>query len=256
MFTLSILVKRWSALLGALLLFCYQPATSQAPPAIVQCATPKADPDLWLSPPPLASTPLLAIIIDDLGYQQDTAPSLFSLHPEITLAIIPFTPYGTELASLAFSHKFEVMVHAPMETIEDRPWETALRTTMNEAELTALGLAMIKAVPNAKGLNNHGGSLLTQYQAPMDWLMGILATQQLYFIDSRTTAKTVASTRARIAGITHGSRDIFLDNVRSAKAISHQLEKAVERAHNQGYAIAIGHPYPKPSTYWKNNSQH
>ncbi|MDC0336040.1 divergent polysaccharide deacetylase family protein, partial [Pseudodesulfovibrio sp.] len=38
---------------------------------------------------------------------------------------------------------------------------------------------------------------------------------------------------------------IFIDNVKDVTAIVHQIKKAENVALKQGYAIAIGHPYPE-----------
>jgi hypothetical protein len=38
---------------------------------------------------------------------------------------------------------------------------------------------------------------------------------------------------------------VFLDNDRNPEAIARQFEQLLKRARRQGYAIAIGHPYPE-----------
>ncbi|WP_075184888.1 divergent polysaccharide deacetylase family protein [Teredinibacter haidensis] len=205
--------------------------------------------ELWRYSCPLPTEinnkPMVAIIIDDLGYQMDAGRRLLAMDSELTFAIIPFTPYGTRLAELAHQHKREIMVHAPMETLESRPWEPALRAEMDRDELITLSTKMLGAVPYASGLNNHGGSLLTQRQEHMNWLMDMLVEQQIYFIDSRTTADSVASEIARQTGVPQGARDIFLDNIRRPEAIRAQLKKAQSLARKRGFAVAIGHPYPE-----------
>ena len=51
---------------------------------------------------------------------------------------------------------------------------------------------MLETVPHAAGVNNHQGSRATADAALMAELMPALRQRGLFFIDSRTTAATVA----------------------------------------------------------------
>ena len=77
----------------------------------------------------------------------------------------------------------------------------------------------------------------------MGWVMSELDRRGLYFIDSRTSASTVAAAKAQSYALPHMRRDIFLDNERNHDAIRRQLEKLLSKAHRQGVAVGIGHPY-------------
>ncbi len=187
----------------------------------------------------------ISIIIDDLGYQYAPAKTLIDLPYALTLAIIPFTPYSSAIANLAQSKHKEVMLHAPMEALGPDQWEKGLTSSMNENETVITLESMLKNVPYAEGVNNHGGSKLTQNREHMDRLMSFLASKELYFIDSRTIASTVAASSAESAGIAFSERDVFLDNVKSVDLIRIQIEKLRVLALKQGHAIGIGHPYPE-----------
>ena len=67
----------------------------------------------------------------------------------------------------------------------------------------------------------------------------------LFFLDSRTTAKSVGEEESRRLGLRHYHRDVFLDNEQNAKAILLQLRRAEGLAKSHGQAIAIGHPHPE-----------
>jgi polysaccharide deacetylase 2 family uncharacterized protein YibQ len=89
------------------------------------------------------------------------------------------------------------------------------------------------------------GSLLTQHPGHMDWLMAALANEgSLYFIDSRTTTKSVASLFAKKHNVPHLDRDIFLDPDFRPETIRREFSRFIEKANNTGYAIAIAHPHP------------
>ncbi len=104
--------------------------------------------------------------------------------------------------------------------------------------------AMLETVPYASGVNNHEGSLGTADQKLMDELMPLLRSHDLFFIDSRTTAATVAETAAHAAGVPTARRNVFLDDQQSAPAIRKQFEMAIRDAREKGSALAIGHPHP------------
>jgi polysaccharide deacetylase 2 family uncharacterized protein YibQ len=65
----------------------------------------------------------------------------------------------------------------------------------------------------------------------------------MIFIDSRTSAKTVAYEVARSFNEKLLSRKVFLDNEPNVSYIKGQLKKAVKFAEKNGYAIAICHPH-------------
>ena len=72
-----------------------------------------------------------------------------------------------------------------------------------------------------------------------------LQRRNKFFVDSRTSAQTVAAAEAQKIGLAHVSRDVFLDDERTEAAIATQLQTAIKLAHKQGSAVMIGHPYPQ-----------
>ena len=103
----------------------------------------------------------------------------------------------------------------------------------------------IAAVPHVSGINNHRGSLLTQQSNNMAWLMQALNDHgELFFIDSRTTAETVAADMAHAYGVPSASRNVFLDNEPTREAVRKQFRELLKRARTDGTALAIGHPHP------------
>lgn len=187
----------------------------------------------------------IAIIIDDLGDQWSAGKQAIELPGQVTLALLPFTPHGRQLAILARQQGKELMLHAPMEPQVHRSWEQGLDTQMDEATLRHELRRMLEYLPEAKGANNHMGSALTENSAAMGWVMDELARRGLYFVDSRTTALSTALVQARQLSLPSAKRDVFLDNTRSPEAIAQQFEKLLLTARQQGSAIAIGHPYPE-----------
>jgi polysaccharide deacetylase 2 family uncharacterized protein YibQ len=74
--------------------------------------------------------------------------------------------------------------------------------------------------------------------------MPVLRDHHLFYIDSRTTAATVAYDTAQRDGIPSAFRNVpFLDDVAEVSAVRKQLELALRGAREKGQAIAIGHPH-------------
>jgi polysaccharide deacetylase 2 family uncharacterized protein YibQ len=93
------------------------------------------------------------------------------------------------------------------------------------------------------GVNNHMGSKFTADADGMNLVINDLKERNLFFLDSRTSAKTVGEKLAREQGLPTLSRDVFLDDVIDEMAILRQLEQTERTARHKGYAVAIGHPH-------------
>lgn len=193
------------------------------------------------------SGPRLAIILDDLGSDRDAAEAIFGLHEPLTLSVLPFHAHSTEIAEEAKSRGYEVMLHLPMQAVgNELPEEQQLYSGVSEEELRRTVENMLKSVPTAVGVNNHEGSQATTDEKLMMELMLLLKQRGLFFIDSRTTAATVAFDAAEKAGVRCGFRNVpFLDDVQQVPAIEKQLELAIHGAKEKGAGIAIGHPHPE-----------
>lgn len=194
--------------------------------------------------------PTIAIIIDDLGLNREAGERLLAMDQPLTLAFLPHRPYTRSQASAAANNGKEVMLHAPMANqahIGLGPG--GLSTDMSRKEVQDTLRHALDSVPGAIGVNNHMGSLLTEVEEPMSWVMEELAEHDLYFVDSRTTTLTVAETTALERNVPATSRDVFLDNERDSDSIHHQFEQLLKEARANGTAIGIAHPYDETLDY-------
>jgi polysaccharide deacetylase 2 family uncharacterized protein YibQ len=192
------------------------------------------------------NNPRLAIIIDDLGYDRSAADAVLALNFPLTVSVLPHLPLSNEVAEEAQRRGDQVMLHLPMESEADgaKPEDIELRVGMNAREVNETLAGMLETVPYAVGVNNHQGSRATADPALMQALMPALRQRGLFFIDSRTDAKTVAYDTAERNGVRAASRKVFLDDIASREAILKQLELAARDACRDGFTIAIGHPRP------------
>lgn len=196
--------------------------------------------------PPALAQKYASIIIDDLGNNLDRGKSIIQLPAAVTLAILPKTKHAKTLATLAFENNKEIMLHLPLQSIENHNHSPGtLNLHMTHEEFLSELASNIKSVPHIKGINNHMGSLLTMHPGHMKWLMKEISTiGSLFFVDSRTSSKTVAGTIAIENNVPSVTRDIFLDPDFKPETITKQFEKFLETIHQQGHAIAIAHPHP------------
>lgn len=187
----------------------------------------------------------MAIILDDLGSDPAAAEAIFALHFPITLSILPNHPHSAEIAAAAHHHGYQVMLHLPMQAAGGEKAEAEeLHPGMPTVELRQLVGRLIESVPFASGVNNHQGSQATADSTLMGELMPLLREKDLFYIDSRTTAASVAYDSARENGVRAAFRNVpFLDDVAETAAIRKQLDLAMRGALTKGEAVAIGHPH-------------
>lgn len=187
-----------------------------------------------------------SIVIDDLGQDLEVAHALLDLPYPLTFSVLPRLPHSRETAQAAHRAGREVMLHLPMQpelASHIVLGDGALTVGMTPKAATDVVRSDLDAVPYVQGVNNHMGSLATSDRALMIPVMKVLAERRLYFVDSRTTAETVALDAARQAGIPAFYRSVFLDNTETTDYSLGQLRELCRVAREQGVALAIGHPY-------------
>lgn len=196
----------------------------------------------------------ISIIIDDIGYKQGDQ-RFIQLPKEVSFAILPHAHYSYDLGLAAGEQGRDVLLHLPLESIipSGQLGAGALMTNMDTTELNTTFASALASVPNAIGINNHMGSKFTQLSGPLFALMELVAEQQLFFIDSRTTPFSKGETIARQKGIETASRHVFLDHVTSADFIAAQFQQLIRQAQRNGHALAIGHPHDKTLAFLQQN---
>jgi polysaccharide deacetylase 2 family uncharacterized protein YibQ len=195
---------------------------------------------------PHAEGARLAIILDDLGSDRGAAQAIFAMPYPLTLSVLPNHAHSVDIAQEASRRGFQVMLHLPMKSMgNERAEAQELRPGMSAGDVDALVDNLLRAVPDVAGVNNHQGSQSTADAALMDELMPVLREHKLFYVDSRTTAATVAYDTAQRFGVPSGFRNVpFLDDVAEVSAVRKQLQLALRDARKKGDAIAIGHPHP------------
>jgi uncharacterized protein len=253
---------------GALYLYLHGSAPKSSSPSAETPASPKPTPSrpahphprivpsdhveptpVELSPAPVASGPVhgarVAVVIDDLGANVEELKPLERLGVPVTYSVLPYAEQTSQVVSELRGRNAEILLHLPMQPKNgENPGPGALLERMTDDELRQGTIAALKAVPGAVGVNNHMGSLLSSEEGPMNTVLEVIAERRLFFLDSRTSAGSVAYKVATQLGIPAAERQVFLDGDPSPEAIHAQFQHLLALARSHGAAIAIGHPHP------------
>lgn len=187
--------------------------------------------------------PKIVILIDDVTTQAQK-DKILSMGYKINMAFLPPTKTHPDSAKIAQSLSFH-MIHFPMQASSAFKGEeiNTLKITDSYETIEKRVKQLREWYPNAIYTNNHTGSVFTENDEAVDKLFRALKKYNFIFVDSRTSAKSVAKKYAKKYDMPYIVRNTFIDNDRDYKSIENQLKKAIEIAKRQGYAIAIGHPH-------------
>jgi len=189
---------------------------------------------------------LVAIVIDDLAgpSEKNGTASFFAIGKPLTFAVMPNFSNSAPTAQRAVQAGYQVLVHLPMEPLHgdaNSLGPGAIYVRLSEEEIRQRVHRAVASVPGAVGMNNHMGSRATADARVMRAVLAAVKEHGMFFVDSRTTEKTVIPQVAAELGVPYAVRGLFLDNVNSLGYIKGQLRKAGRRALERGSAIAIGH---------------
>jgi len=189
--------------------------------------------------------PRIAIVLDDLGLDEKVTRRAIALPRAVTLSFLPYGRASQGLAEEALSRGHEIMVHIPMEPEgEADPGPEALYVSQSTDEIARGLAAQLDRFPGAVGFNNHMGSRFTADVRALLPVMREARARGLLFLDSRTSANTLAARVAEAAGARTLSRDVFLDHAQGADGLLLQLDEIEKTARLMGSAIGIAHPHP------------
>ena len=197
------------------------------------------------SPIQVQGKPRIAIVIDDVGLDIAGSRRAQALPAFITLSYIPYSPHLRDQTKESREEGHELLLHMPMEPIGHAdPGPGALLTSQSQDEMKQNMDTALASFTGFDGMNNHMGSRFTANREDMEVVISELQQRGLFFLDSRTSAQSVGADVAREHGLPTITRDVFLDDDMSPKAIRAQLEETERVARRKGYAVAIGHPHP------------
>jgi polysaccharide deacetylase 2 family uncharacterized protein YibQ len=188
--------------------------------------------------------PMIAIVIDDAGVDRGHTQQAIRMHGPLTISFLPYALDLPEQSRAAHAAGHELLVHVPMEPFGayNDPGPNVLMVGQSHAELLHRLVRDLDSFSGYVGINNHMGSRFTSQADGMATVAGELKHRGLLFLDSRTTAQSVAFQVAVEHGVPSVVRDVFLDNEDKTAEVERRLAEVEQIARRQGHAIAIGHP--------------
>ncbi len=120
----------------------------------------------------------------------------------------------------------------------------AITTDLSDAEIRKRTEAAIDDVPHASGMNNHMGSKVTADERIMRIVLTVIKERGLFFLDSRTTHKSVIPDVAAELDVPLITNHIFFDDVYTTSHISGQMAKLKKKLADLTAVVAIGHVGP------------
>lgn len=187
--------------------------------------------------------PKIAIVIDDVGIDLKRSVRAIALPKEVTLSFLAYANNIKEQTKKARDKGHELLVHVPMEADSGKnPGLKALLVKSSDKDLKEHLQWHLSQFDGFIGINNHMGSKFTASKEPLQKIMADIKARNLFFLDSKTTGKSLVPALAKECKVPCIERDVFLDHDPSLKAIETQLKLLEDVAQKNGLAIAIGHP--------------
>ena len=194
-------------------------------------------------PPYFGENPVIAVVIDDMGISHKRTSDISSLHAPITSSFLTYSKNLNAQINNARQAGHEIIIHVPMQAKSNLDVAPDILTIeMSAAQIAVSFEAMLDKFSNVHGVNNHMGSLFTEHAEKLAPVMDILRRRGLFFLDSKTSSKSVAKNVATDYAVAYAHRHVFLDNNNNKDYVLNQLALTEKIANRNGNAIAIGHP--------------
>lgn len=189
------------------------------------------------------AAPVLAVIVDDWGYDTEAAAPLLDYPFPLTIAVLPDLVLSRQLSERASAAGHEVILHQPMEPLaaDLDLGPGGIMVAMDGEEIEERLRANLASLPVVAGVNNHMGSRATEDVETMSHVLQVLKDLGLFFVDSSTSSRSIAPQVAQGLGVPFTENNLFVDNESNVDTIKEQLRKGLALAKKRGHAVVIGH---------------
>ena len=169
--------------------------------------------------------------------------SFIQLNENITVAIIPGTPYAQDIGRYADSIGIETIIHMPMESYEKENinYPISLHDRLNSTLIEEKINYAFDEIPTALGMNNHQGSKATESLQLMKDVARSLKKRDKFFLDSFTNPESRGYITMRRYGVLTQLRQVFIDNLDDSNEIKYKLDSLANLSHSMEIAVGIGH---------------
>ncbi len=212
-------------------------------PELPSGPVPSVPPPAVPEPVPAGSNGTLVFVFDDGGHNLSQLRPFLSLPFPVSIAVLPGLEYSAQAAELVRSNGKELLLHQPMQALNLSldPGPGAIKQGMSADEMAVIIQTNLFEIGPVSGMNNHEGSLITEDPEAMKVVLEVCGRNDIYFLDSRTTAKSAARAEAERLGMSIWERAVFLDNSQDRSEIISAVRNGMKIAEKKGAAIMIGH---------------
>lgn len=190
----------------------------------------------------------IAVVIGNLGLADTvTERAINDLPPDITLSFAPYADNVASWVARARAAGHEVLLDLPMEPIDypkNDPGPKALFTSLGQQQNIERLQWVLSRAAGYVGVTNYMGSRFTTSPEALRPVLEALRDRGLMFLDSRSAARSLATTMASDVNLPRAVNDRFIDVKASRAAIDRRLEELESIAKRDGAAVGIGYPYP------------
>ncbi len=192
---------------------------------------------------------VLCVVFDDGGQNVSQLKKCVALPFPVTVAVLPRLAHSAESAAIVRKSGNEVILHQPMQAVNlnVNPGAGAIKPDMTANEVQATLSQNIAEISPIAGMNNHEGSLITENEVLVSFILQTAQEKGIYFLDSRTSSATKIPSVAMEMGMGWYQRDIFLDNKKTRENYLAELKKGLDIANKKGHVIMIGHVWSADS---------
>lgn len=193
--------------------------------------------------------PRIAIVLTGMGLSSAaTEAAINQLPAAVTLSFTPYSRRLDQWVSLARTGGHEVMLDLPMEPTsypDDDPGPQALLTALSPAQNLERLNWTLGRTSGYVGVATVMGSRFTTSEKALTPVIEALKEQGLIFLDNRSSQESVAWRLAAKIGAANAVNDRALDTAQASRvAIDARLVQLEGIARAEGFAVAMGRPYP------------
>ena len=240
-----------------------EPAAAPEPPKTAAIQEPKEAQVAALPPPDPQSPwrrnrqpfneadprPRIAVVLTGLGLASKiTEAAIKELPGGITLSFTPYSRKLNQWVALARVNGHEVLLDLPMEPTtypDDDPGPQALLTALSSRQNLDRLRWTLDRVTGYVGLAGVMGSRFAASKEHMEPVLEELKGRGLLFLDNRASDRSLAAVLAGEIGVPSAVNDRALDRVQASRvAIDARLVQVENVARSEGFAVAMGRPYP------------
>lgn len=195
---------------------------------------------------PIPDGPLVAIVLTELGPNAGAAKAAIDrLPPAVSLAFSPYADASRDLAKAAKGGGHEVWLSVPMQPKSYprvNPGKNVLLTGESGAENVRRLTWALSRVDAPVGITNMMGSAFTENAEAMRPVLDAAKAKRLFYVDARSSGRSVGEKEARAIGLAAATNDRFLDEPETQANIRRNLDDLVATAKRRGFAIGYARP--------------